>query len=215
MIIDIEGTDGSGKKTQTDLLCNFLKEKGYKVLKLSFPNYESKSSILVQMYLGGEFGDDVNCLNGYQSSVLYSNDRMLTMKQINADDYDFVICDRYVPSNMIHQSIKVEEDSLVDGFLEWLEDLEYTKLQIPKPDKILFLDMPPEASIKLARARADLKNGQSKDIHEKDDEHLIKAYQRAKYVAEKFNWITIHCVDKEIKSIQEIQEDILTNLNLK
>ena len=215
MIIDIEGTDGSGKKTQTDLLCKFLKEKGCKVLKLSFPNYESKSSVLVQMYLGGEFGDNANCLNGYQSSVLYSIDRMLTMKQINADDYDFVICDRYVPSNMIHQSIKVEDDSLVDGFLDWLEDLEYIKLQIPKPDKIIFLDMPPEASIKLARARADLKNGQSKDIHEKDDEHLIKAYQRAKYVAEKFNWITISCVNTEIKSIQEIQEDILTKLNLK
>ena len=215
MIIDIEGTDGSGKKTQTDLLYNFLKGKGYKVLKLSFPNYESKSSMLVQMYLGGEFGDNANCLNEYQSSVLYSVDRMLTMKQVCVDDYDFVLCDRYVPSNMIHQSIKVKDDSLVDGFLDWLEDLEYIKLQIPKPDKILFLDMPPEASIKLARERTDLKNGQSKDIHERDDEHLIKAYQRAKYVAEKFNWITIQCCDKEIKSIQEIQEDILTNLNLK
>ena len=82
-------------------------------------------------------------------------------------------------------------------------------------DKILFLDMPPEASIKLARERVDLKNGQSKDIHEKDDNHLINAYEKANFVAKKYNWIVIDCVkDKNIKSIDEIHKDILTNLGL-
>ena len=128
--------------------------------------------------------------------------------------YDYILFDRYVPSNMIHQSIKVRNDLLVDSFLEWLEDFEYGKLKLPKPDVTLFLDMPPEASIKLARARIDYKSGTAKDIHEKDDEHLVKAYKRAKYVAEKFNWLTINCVNKEIKTINEIHKEILTKLGV-
>jgi len=157
MIIDIEGTDGCGKKTQTDLLFNFLINKGYKVRKISFPNYESNSSALVKMYLNGEFGSNDN-LNGYQASVFYAVDRLATMKNINVDDYDFVLFDRYVPSNMIHQSTRIKEQLELDKFLDWVVDFEFGKLKLPKPDKTLFLDVPIEISMKLARERAELKN---------------------------------------------------------
>lgn len=216
MIIAIEGTDGCGKKTQTDLLCAYLETKRYKVKKISFPNYDSNSSALVKMYLNGEFGDSVDNINAYQASVLYAVDRLGTMLKVDVSEYDFVVFDRYVPSNMIHQSTRINDLNELDYYLTWLEDLEYGKLKLPKPDKILFLDVPLEISMNLARQRGELKNGQAQDIQEKDDNHLKKAYERGKYVAQKFNWITIDCSkDNYIKSIDEIHQDILTNLDLK
>ncbi len=215
MIIGIEGTDGCGKKTQTDLLYKFLTEKGFKVKKISFPNYDSESSTLVKMYLRGDFGDS-NSLNGYQASVFYVVDRLATMQNINVEDYDFVLFDRYVQSNMIHHSTRMENNKQVDEFLDWAEDLEFNKLKLPKPDKILFLNVPVEISMKLARERKVLKNGQEKDILERDPNHLINAYEKAKYVAKKFDWIVIDCSNGEsIKTIDEIHQDILTKLGLK
>ena len=215
MIIDIEGTDGSGKKTQTLKLKEYLENKGKKVKLISFPNYESNSSAAVRMYLNGEIGfTGKDCLDGYQTSTLYAVDRLITMNSIKLDEYDYILFDRYVPSNMIHQSTKVESDLYVDSFLEWLEEFEYGKLKLPKPDKILFLDMPVEYSYKLSSQRTGFKSGTSKDILEQDKDHLKKAYTRAKYVAEKFNWITIQCVDKTLKSIDEIHKEILTKLGV-
>ena len=216
MLINIEGTDGCGKKTQVELLYNYLKDKGYKVLKLSFPNYESESSALVKMYLRGDFGESVNDVNAYQASILFSVDRLATMLKIDVDKYDYILFDRYVPSNMIHQSTRIENLDELDDYLKWLEDLEYEKLKLPKPDNVLFLDVPVEISMKLARSRNELKNGQEKDIQEKDDEHLIKAYNRGKYVAKKFGWEIINCEkDGNIKTIDEINKDILTKLDIK
>ena len=216
MIIAIEGTDGCGKKTQTDLLCSHLETKGFKVKKISFPNYASNSSALVKMYLNGEFGENTNAINGFQASALYAVDRFATMSTINVEDFDFVVFDRYVPSNMIHQSTRINDLNELDVFLNWVEDFEYNKLQLPKPDKILFLDVPIEISMRLARQRETLKNGESKDILERDDNHLKKAYSNAKFVAEKFDWIVINCEkDNNIKSINEIHQDILTKLDLK
>jgi len=215
IIIEIEGTDGSGKQTQSTMLFNALKQTGLKCCLHSFPSYGSLSAGPVTMYLGGELGDSADCLDGYQTSSLFAVDRLATMKQINVDDYDYVLMDRYTPSNMIHQSTRIKDKQELDIFLNWLEDFEYGKLKLPKPDKILFLDMPVEYSIQLARARSELKNGQARDILEEDSSHLFTAYERAKYVAEKFNWTTISCVDKKLKTIVEIHLDILTKLSLK
>ena len=215
MIIDIEGTDGCGKKKQTELLYNYLVNQGFKVKKFSFPNYESKSSALVKMYLNGEFGENVNDINVYQASVFYAVDRLGTMINFNAKEYDFVLFDRYVPSNMIHQSTRIKNKKEIDEFLDWVVDLEFGKLKLPKPDKTLFLDVPIEVSMRLARQREELKNGESKDILESDNSHLINAYEKAKYVAKKYNWIVIDCEkDSNIKTIDEIHKEILTKLGL-
>jgi len=215
MIIDIEGTDGSGKKTQTYKLKEYLENKGKKVLLISFPNYESNSSAAVKMYLNGEIGlTGKDCLDGYQTSTLYAVDRLITMSKINLNDYDYILFDRYVPSNMIHQSTKVKNPIALDSFLEWLEEFEYGKLKLPKPDITLFLDMPVEFSSRLVKERTEFKSGSKKDVLEQDDNHLKSAYQRAKYVAEKFNWITIQCVNETLKSIDEIHKEILTKLGV-
>lgn len=212
MLIDIEGTDGSGKAVQTKKLFDYLVNKGYKCRLISFPNYDSPSSEPVKMYLAGEIKSD---LDGYQNSALFAVDRLITMNNgIDINDYDFVLFDRYVPSNMIHQSTKMNNYAEIDSFIDWVADFEYGKLKLPKPDKIIFLDNPPKYSIQLARARSELKNKKEKDILESDDSHIRLAYVRAKYIAKKFDWIHINCVDKSLKSIEQIHKEILTKLGL-
>jgi len=213
MLINIDGTDGCGKKTQTELLYKHLTNLGKKCLLISFPNYESPSSALVKMFLGGEFGSDNKIIDAYQASAFYAVDRVATMAKINIDDYDYVIFDRYVTSNMIHQSARVKDRNELEELISWIDEFEFGKMRLPRPDKILFLDVPVEVSLKLANARADLKNGQAHDIFEEDKNHMFMAYENAKYVAKKFGWERIDCIsDGKLKTIEEIHKDILTKL---
>lgn len=213
MLINIEGTDGCGKKTQTDLLYNYLTSIGKKCIKISFPNYESESSALVKMFLGGEFGSDPNVIDAYQASAFYAVDRVATMEKIDVNKYDYVIFDRYTPSNMIHQSARVKSEEELTNLISWIDDFEFNKMRLPRPDKILFLDVPVEISLKLANARQELKNGQAHDIFEEDKNHMQMAYNNAKQVAKMFNWTVIDCVkDNKIKTIDEIHKEILTKL---
>lgn len=215
MIISIEGTDGSGKATQSKLLYETLTKKGFKCKLISFPNYASASSALVKMYLGGEFGNAANCLNAYQASALFAVDRLATMKLINTQDFDFIILDRYTPSNMIHQACKILDLNQRDECLDWIIDFEYNKLNLPKPDLVVFLDLPIEVSLKLANSRKALKNGQKTDIHEKDKTYMQNAYNCAKYVALKYNWQIINCCkDGNILPEQEIGTKILQLVNI-
>ena len=109
MLINIEGVDGTGKNTQTKKLYEYLVNKGYKCKLVSFPNYESGSSMPVKMYLNGDLGDNVDALDPYQTSVLFAVDRLLTMKQIAVSKYDYILFDRYVGSNMVHQASRYKE----------------------------------------------------------------------------------------------------------
>lgn len=209
MIIAIEGTDGAGKATQTKLLYEHLVAAGKKCKLISFPNYGSNSSAPVKMYLGGEFGSNANCLNAYQASALFAVDRLATMCVLNPADYDYTILDRYTPSNMIHQACKIADAKERDYCLDWLNDFEYNKLRLPKPDKVLFLDLPIEISLRLAHNRKDLKNGQKQDIHENDQAYMKNAYDCAKYVAHKYNWDVINCSrNGQILPIDEIHNQI-------
>ena len=215
MIIDIEGTDGSGKATQTKLLYDYLTAKGKKCKIISFPNYDSISSGPVKMYLNGDLGKNEE-LDAYQISAIYAVDRVCTMARVKVEDYDYILFDRYAPSNMIHQSTKIKDLNEVDKFLDWVQDFEFETLKLPRPDKILFLNMPPKISIELAHSREKLKNGVSHDILEEDNAHLYKAYERAKYVSEKLNWTNIDCIDKNGKllNVDEIHNKIVKVLNL-
>jgi len=218
-IICIEGTDGSGKQTQTNLLYNYLKDKGINVVRQSFPNYEYDSSVPVRQYLSGEFGETANCLDAYQASILFSVDRLLTYNKFLKEHYEnggYIIFDRYVSSNMIHQAGKIEDKMERDKYLEWLDDLEYGKLKLPRPDQIIFLDVPVEVSKKLANARESLKNKSKKDIHEQDLTHLQKAHDCGEYVAKKFGWGIIKCNkdNESLYSIEEIFDMILKKINL-
>ncbi|MDD4251433.1 MAG: thymidylate kinase [Candidatus ainarchaeum sp.] len=212
-IVVITGTDGSGKETQTKLLLSYLEKLKQNVKMQSFPNYESLSSGPVKQYLGGELSDTANGVNAYQASVLYAVDRFCTMKKYEDflnNSNAILLLDRYMESSLIHQTTKFESASEKQDFTAWLENFEYGLMEIPVPNYIIFLDMPPEKSIDLAHARQSLKSGEKKDIHERDNQHLISAYANGKAVALKKNWKIISCVEKngKIKTREQIQAEI-------
>ena len=215
-LIIIEGTDGSGKQTQTELLYKKLKEiKGDgKVRKISFPNYESRASEAVKMYLAGEFGKTAESVNAYAASVLYSVDRFASFKTEWEEFYNnggIVISDRYTISNMIHQVPKISDKSEREIYLSWLIDLEWRKIAIPEPDVVFFLDIPFEFSQKLMKNRENKITGEKeKDIHEKDKNYLKNAYEVAKELSVKYKWNVISCVkDDKLRTIEDINDEML------
>ena len=213
-LITIEGTDGSGKKTQVKKLYEYLKRKNYEVIVVSFPNYESLSSGPVRMYLGGEFGDNADCFDAYQASTLYAVDRLCTMQKLikNLTKETIILFDRYAQSNMIHQAGKIKDEPEIDEFLDWLDVLEFQTLKLPRADKVIFLDVPVEISFKITTAREQMKIGEAweYDIHERDKKHLVESYLAGKYVAQKYGWDVVNCSAgaDELKTVDEINEMI-------
>ncbi len=216
IIFEFEGTDGSGKQTQTELLLARLQEeyKGKReITKQDFPNYKSESAGPVNMYLHGDLADHANDLDAYQISPLYAADRFCTYAKKGGfgeiyKNGGIVILDRYTGSNLIHQACKIEDIKERDTFLNWAQSLEFDYMKLPKPTVVIFLDMPVEASKKLREGRA-LKAGK-KDNNEQDEMHMYKAYNAGKYGAEKCSCITVSCVDEKnnIKTVQQIHEEI-------
>ncbi|MBR4073731.1 MAG: deoxynucleoside kinase [Clostridia bacterium] len=210
-LIVIEGLDGSGKSTQLELLPKRLKELGIDTRSVSFPDYENPSSTLVRMYLKGDFGTKPGDVNAYAASVFYCVDRYASFKQSWGDFYNdggVIVSGRYTTSNAVHQTSKLPENEW-ENFLGWLYDFEYTKIGIPKPDAVIFLDMPVEVSQKLLDRRYD-ENGGKKDIHEQDVEYLLKCRKAAKFTADYSGWTVIPCAENgEVRSIEAISDDIL------
>ncbi len=215
ILIAIEGTDSSGKQTQSEMLYKALCEKGIKTRLVSFPAYESDSSALVKMYLAGEFGTNPKDVNAYAASTFYAMDRFATFRKDWGKDYNdgtVIVADRYVPSNLIHQASKIDEQKEKDKFIKWLEELEYVNLELPRPDATIFLDMPTETAQKLMAERANkIDNSDKKDIHERNGEYLKKSYDNAKGIAEKLLWNVIPCADADgnVRTISDIASDIL------
>ena len=168
----IDGTDGSGKKTQTELLASRLKKEGYPVLAVSFPRYGTPSAKMVEKYLAGKLGEDPNSIDPYIVSTYYADDRLAHSPEIrNAiNNGIIVISDRYVTANMGHQGSKFTNEKDRDDYLRWLYKQEYEINNIPVPDVNFILHVPTSVSQQLIEKR-----GQKKDIHEKNLEHLIKA----------------------------------------
>ena len=221
ILIAIEGTDSSGKQTQSEMLYKALCEEGIKARLVSFPAYESDSSALVKMYLAGEFGTDPKDVNAYAASTFYAMDRFATFRKDWGRDYDdgtVIVADRYVPSNLIHQASKIDNEKEKDKFIKWLDELEYEHLGLPRPDATIFLDMPTETAQKLMAERANkIHNSDKKDIHERNREYLKKSYLNAKGIANKLLWNVIACADKDgnVRDISDISSDILTIANSK
>lgn len=210
-LIVIEGLDGSGKSTQLDLLVKNLQMRNIDCRPVSFPDYDSPSSTLVKMYLAGEFGKKPDDVNAFAASVFYAADRYASFKSSWGEYYlsgGTVIAGRYTTSNAVHQASKLPESEWKD-FLTWLYDFEYCKIAIPKPDKVIFLDMPVEVSQKLLNKRY---NGDSskKDIHETDTDYLEKCRKAALFTAGFSGWETVLCAENgEARSIDDIANDIL------
>ena len=210
-LIVIEGLDGSGKSTQLELLPAALEKKGIVCRTVSFPDYESDSSALIKMYLGGKFGDKPTDVNAYAASTFYAVDRFASYKTGWGDFYNnggTVIAGRYVTSNAVHQTSKLKKDKWA-AFLDWLYDFEYNKMGIPAPDKVIFLDMPTEVSQKLLKNRYE-GDDSKKDIHEKDKAYLDRCREAALFTAKYSGWSIISCGENgEPRSIEDIAQDIM------
>ena len=116
---------------------------------------------------------------------------------------------------MLHQAGKIHDVIERDKFLDWLDNFEFNELRLPRADKVIFLDVPPEVSMRLAHERADLKAGTKQDIHEQDSNHIIDAYNSGKYVATKYNWNVISCVENNnLKTIEQIHEEIYKSIKM-
>ncbi|MEA4901173.1 dTMP kinase [Desulfitobacterium sp.] len=212
-LIIIEGGDGSGKATQTKKLWERLTQEGFLTMKVEFPNYDSPSSSLVKMYLGGEFGKDPNAVNPYAASTFYAVDRYASYKTLWGDFYDaggIVLADRYVTSNMIHQAVKLKDEQEWEHYLDWLKEFEYRQIGLPEPDLILYLNMPPEYSVGFIANRVGKSSVSSRDIHEKDLEFLKQSYENAQRIRIREDWVNIPCVADQgkLKTIEEIHEEI-------
>lgn len=205
-LITIEGTDCSGKSTQLELLCKRLENEKFAFKKVAFPRYDSASSALVRMYLGGDFGENVSAVNAYAASSFFAVDRVasyLREWKEYIENEGNVLLDRYTTSNAIYQASKLPEAER-EKFCDWLFDYEYRLLELPKPDAVIFLDMPPEFAEKLMAGR-----NEKEDIHEQNKEYLKTCYKSATALSERYGWIRISCVkDGMIKTISEIHEEI-------
>ena len=205
-LIVLEGLDGSGKSTQFDKLTECLKGEGVSLKAISFPDYEDKSSTLVQMYLNGEIAGSAEAVNAYAASSFYAADRYISYKKYWEKDYadgNMILAARYVTSNCIYQMTKLPESEW-ESYLEWLADYEYNKLGLPRPDQVIFLDMPIEISQKLLSSRYG-GDESKKDIHEKNIEFLRTCRRAALFTAERQGWDMIACSkDGEPLSIDAI-----------
>ncbi len=206
-LIVIEGTDGSGKSTQAQLACDALTAAGVDFKRLTFPRYKDESSMLVRMYLRGDFGSHPSDVNAYAASTFYAADRYASFKTDWQSDWEqerVIFCDRYTTSNAVHQSSKLPEDQL-KSFTEWLFDYEYNLLELPAPTCVIFLDMPPEVSFRMLEKR----QGETGDIHELDHDYLIRCHDRARSVCEQYGWHRVSCAqDGRIRPVEDIHADI-------
>ena len=209
-LIVFEGTDGSGKSTQFELLAKRLEAEGEAFHRLRFPQYSEPSSALIRMYLGGAFGEDPEAVNAYAASTFYAVDRYASYQCVWKDYYQgggLVVSDRYTTSNAVHQGSKVPEGERAE-FFRWLYDLEYDRMGLPRPDLVVLLDMPVELSEQLMRKR-EQSTGTHADIHERDEAYLKKCHEAALHAAAYYGWRTVSCAkDGAIRSVEEIHEEV-------
>jgi len=213
-LIVIEGTDGSGKSTQFRLMSQRLTDEGKAFRNLVFPRYSEPSSALIRMYLGGEFGTKPSDVNAYAASAFYAVDRFASYKQDWGQWYEeggLILSDRYTTSNAVHQASKEAPESR-NAFLQWLYEFEYDKLGLPRPDLVIYLDVPTDFTEKLMRHR-EQDTGTTADIHEKDMAYLATCRETGRAAAQFYGWTVINCVrDGEMRTIEDIHNEIYSHI---
>ncbi len=209
-LIVFEGTDGSGKSTQFSLLTRRLSYEGVDFHKLVFPQYSEQSSALIRMYLGGEFGKSPSDVNAYVASTFYAVDRYASYQKVWGEYYrngGLVLSDRYTTSNAVHQASK-EPPEKRQEFFQWLYDLEYKHMELPKPDLVIYLDVPTRITELLLRKREQTTHGRA-DIHEQNLDYLRLCRKTGREAAEYYGWTVIYCErNGQMRPIEDIHEQI-------
>ena len=220
-LIVLEGTDGSGKETQSKLLVDKLNSVGIKSTIISFPMYDSPTGkIIGACYLGKEemckdllkesksfFEEGSSNVDPITSSLLYAADRRYNLKVLEQakEEYDVIILNRYIYSNMAHQAGKIENKSERTYMFQMLDNLEFNICRMPRPDKIIFLHVPCEIALELRKKRKE-----KLDANEKSIEHLKNAEETYLLLADYYGFDTINCLDKDnkMRKAEDIHEDI-------
>ena len=210
-LIVIEGCDSSGKETQSKLLVKKLNLLGINAINLSFPMYNTPTGRIVgEAFLGRDgkswFKEGSIKVDPKVSGLYYAADRRYNLDIIN--DYlekgYYVVLDRYVSSNMAHQGAKIEDPDLRFELFGWIDKLEYWLLELPKPDKTIFLHVPYKYTKEL------IKNRESLDDNEKDENYQINSIKTYLELAELYHWNMIDCIkDNNLRSIEDINQEIL------
>lgn len=211
-VIVIEGTDCSGKETQSKILEKRLKKENIKCKLFSFPMYDTASGKIVGgSYLGKPeicesfFKEGATKVDSHVACLYYAADRKYNMKKIEEfiNKGYTVILDRYTSSNQAHQGSKITDPDDRFDMYQWIDKLEYWLLKLPKPDITIFLHVPVEMSLELIKNRTNL------DEHEKEPEHLKNAENAYIELSELYNWNRIECVKNDkLRSIDDIAEEI-------
>lgn len=217
-LLVLDGLDGCGKSTQAERLTRRLEEVfPGRVHLISYPDYDSPSSALVKMYLGGDFSAHPEGVNAYAASTFYAVDRYAGYVRQWGEWYrqgHFIVAARYTTSNAIHQMGKLPQGEWKE-FLDWLEDFEYEKLALPKPDLVCYLQMDRKVSEQLLDARYQ-GDASRRDIHERDRAYLEQCRISAEYAAEYWHWNRIACSqDGKALPMEEITQrlwDLVTPL---
>ena len=193
-LIVFEGTDGSGKATQTRLLCSRLEASGIPYREIDFPRYGNPFAEPAKLYLDGALGKKPGDVNAYAASTLYAVDRFASYKEDWGGFYEqggLIVADRYTTSNAVHQASKLPPGERRE-YLDWLFDLEYGRLGLPRPDLVVYLDLPTELSERMMRQRERL-SGTRADIHEQDEAYLRRCRESARQIARDCGWRVIDC----------------------
>lgn len=209
-LIVFEGTDGSGKATQSRLLCEHLRRENIPYKNITFPRYGKPSAAMVQEYLDGNLGKRPGDVNAYAASLMFSMDRYASYKQDWGAFYEaggLVIADRYTTSNAVHQASKLP-DGEREKFLDWLFGFEYGLLGLPEPSLVFYLDVPTEVTERLMRER-ERATHTAADIHEADDAYLRECRENARGVAARCGWQRVDCTrDGRMRGIEDIHEEV-------
>ena len=209
-LIVFEGTDGSGKATQAGLLSQHLEREGVPFREIDFPRYGKPSAAMVQEYLNGNLGKRPGDVSAYAASLFFSMDRYASYKQDWGGFYEsggLVVANRYTTSNAVHQASKLPEEARKE-YLDWLFDLEYNKLGLPRPDLVLYLDMPTEITERMMRQREQA-TGTHADIHEQDETYLKNCRANAKEVVKDCGWTVINCASDVVpRTVEDIHAQV-------
>lgn len=213
-LIVIDGLDGSGKATQTKLLLARLKKEGYKTAVTDFPQYYTAFfGRMVGRYLSGEFGK-ANQVSPYLASILYALDRWQAKEKMQKwlKEGRIIVSNRYVSANQIHQTAKIKGGKEKEKFLKWLDEMEFKVLGIPRPDLILYLNIPFKIGQRLVikKGTRGYIGGVKRDIHERDKKHLSDAQKQCFKLVQKYaRWHEIECIKNgKLLSKKEIAEKV-------
>jgi dTMP kinase len=218
-LIAIEGIDGSGKRTQLDLLAAAFAaaEGGHSIYSTGFPQYDSWFGKMVGQFLNGDFGA-LDTVDPHFTALLYAGDRFEAKPKLEAalNNGQIVLVDRYIGSNLAHQTARVPAQQR-DAFRRWIEHLEYGIYDLPREDLILYLRVPPsEAQRLVVQKSARSYTAAKRDILEASLRHLEEAAAIYDLLAREAPWVTIECFDAAraaMRPPKEIAQDILAAVN--